>query len=222
MSLTRNRFDIQLEPQRGDDPQLIFESLNSTGLDLTEADKIRNFILMGLTADEQERYYDEYWNKIEKLSLQELDSFIRNYLTIMTGIIPNIHTIYTVFKQYAKKVNDIESILQDMLRYAQAYNKIVSCSVGSSAANEIVKRLNLLDMTVAHPFLMAYLVYADENQLPANETEIVMGLVENIIFRRFICDLPTNALNKIFAALHKSILKQKRDTDLQEERLCHA
>ena len=205
--------DIQLEPQRGDDPQLIFESLNSTGLDLTEADKIRNFILMGLTADEQERYYDEYWNKIEKLSLQELDSFIRNYLTIMTGIIPNIHTIYTVFKQYAKKVNDIESILKDMLRYAQAYNKIVSCSVGSNAANEIVKRLNLLDMTVAHPFLMAYLVYADENQLPASETEIVMGLVENIIFRRFICDLPTNALNKIFAALHKAILKQKRETD---------
>lgn len=205
--------DIQLQPDKGDDPQLIFESLNSTGLDLTEADKIRNFVLMGFKPEEQERLYDSYWNKIETLSLQELDSFIRNYLTIMTGLIPNIHNIYAAFKQYAKKVNDIESILKDMLRYAQAYNKIVSCAVGSSAANEIVKRLNLLDMTVAHPFLMAYLVYADENQLPACETEIVMGLVENIIFRRFICDMPTSALNKIFAAMHKAILKQKRDTD---------
>lgn len=205
--------DIQLQPDKGDDPQLIFESLNSTGLDLTEADKIRNFVLMGFKPEEQERLYDSYWNKIETLSLQELDSFIRNYLTIMTGLIPNIHNIYAAFKQYAKKVDDIESILKDMLRYAQAYNKMITCSVGSSTANAIAKRLNLLDVTVAHPFLMAYLVYAEENQLPAQETETVLGLVESTIFRRFICDLPTNALNKIFAALHKSVLKLKKDTD---------
>ena len=114
--------DIQLEPQRGDDPQLIFESLNSTGLDLTEADKIRNFVLMGLVPDVQENYYDRYWNKIEKLSLQELDSFIRHYLTVVTGVIPNIKSIYSAFKQYAKTINNIEAVLQDMLRYAQAYN----------------------------------------------------------------------------------------------------
>lgn len=205
--------DIQLEPKRGDDPQLIFESLNSTGLDLTEADKIRNFVLMGLTPEVQERYYDSYWNKIEKLSLQELDSFVRNYLTIVTGVIPNIRNIYAAFKQYAKQVNDIESILQDMLRYAQAYNKMMTCAVGSATANATAKRLNLLDVTVAHPFLMAYLVYAEENNLPASETEIVLGLVESTIFRRFICDLPTNALNKIFAVLHKQVLKQKHETD---------
>ena len=205
--------DIQLEPKRGDDPQLIFESLNSTGLDLTEADKIRNFVLMGLTPEVQEKYYDCYWNKIEKLSLQELDSFVRNYLTIVTGVIPNIRNIYAAFKQYAKQNEGIEAILQDMLRYAQAYNKMITCSVGSTIANATAKRLNLLDVTVAHPFLMAYLVYAEENNLPANETETVLSLVESTIFRRFICDLPTNALNKIFAALHKQVLKQKRDTD---------
>lgn len=205
--------DIQLQPDKGDDPQLIFESLNSTGLDLTEADKIRNFVLMGLTPDEQERYYDSYWNKIEKLSIQELDSFIRHYLTVVTGIIPNIRNIYTAFKQYAKKVNDIESILQDMLRYAQAYNKIITFSVGSDIANGITKRLDLLEVTIAHPFLMAFLVYAEENQLPMNEIENVLGLIEKTVFRRFICDLPSNALNKIFSVLHKQVIKLKRDTD---------
>ena len=205
--------DIQLEPKRGDDPQLIFESLNSTGLDLTESDKIRNFVLMGLSPEVQERFYDSYWNKIEKLSLKELDSFIRHYLTVVTGVIPNIRNIYAAFKQYARQRDDIESVLQDMLRYAQAYNKILTCTVGSACANTTVKHLNLLEVTVAHPFLMAYLVYAEENHLPMEETETVLGLIENMIFRRFICELPANVLNKIFAILHKQVIKQKRDTD---------
>ena len=205
--------DIQLEPKRGDDPQLIFESLNSTGLDLTESDKIRNFVLMGLSPEVQERFYDSYWNKIEKLSLKELDSFIRHYLTVVTGVIPNIRNIYAAFKQYAKQRDDIESVLQDMLRYAQAYNKILTCTVGSACANTTVKHLTLLEVTVAHPFLMAYLVYAEENHLPMEETETVLGLIENMIFRRFICELPANVLNKIFAILHKQVIKQKRDTD---------
>lgn len=205
--------DIQLEPQRGDDPQLIFESLNSTGLDLTEADKIRNFVLMGLVPDVQENYYDRYWNKIEKLSLQELDSFIRHYLTVVTGVIPNIKSIYSAFKQYAKTINNIEAVLQDMLHYAQAYNKIMTCNVGSMCANTSIKRFGLLEVTVAHPFLMAYLVYAEENQLPVSETETVLSVLENMIFRRFICDMPANSLNKIFAVLHKQVLKLKGDSD---------
>lgn len=205
--------DIQLQPKFGDVPQLIFESLNSTGLDLTEADKIRNFVLMGLDSDVQEQYYDNYWNKIEKLSDKELDSFIRNYLTVVTGVIPNIRKIYSAFKLYAKQVSGIETILRDMLRYAQAYHKIASCSVGSNKANVITKRLNLLDVTVAHPYLMAFLVYAEENKLPMDEIETVLGLIENTIFRRFICDLPANSLNKIFAVLHKQVIKLKRETD---------
>ena len=205
--------DIQLQPKFGDVPQLIFESLNSTGLDLTEADKIRNFVLMGLDSDVQEQYYDNYWNKIEKLSDKELDSFIRNYLTVVTGVIPNIRKIYSAFKLYAKQVSGIETILRDMLRYAQAYHKIESCSVGSNKANVITKRLNLLDVTVAHPYLMAFLVYAEENKLPMDEIETVLGLIEDTIFRRFICDLPANSLNKIFAVLHKQVIKLKRETD---------
>lgn len=205
--------DIQLQPKFGDVPQLIFESLNSTGLDLTEADKIRNFVLMGLDSDVQEQYYDNYWNKIEKLSDKELDSFIRNYLTVVTGVIPNIRKIYSAFKLYAKQESSIETILRDMLRYALAYHKIASCSVGSNKANIITKRLNLLDVTVAHPYLMAFLVYAEENQLPMDEIETVLGLIEDTIFRRFICDLPANSLNKIFAVLHKQVIKLKRETD---------
>ena len=205
--------DIELEPQHGDNPQLIFESLNSTGLDLTESDKIRNYVLMNLTPEVQEDYYDKYWNKIEKCSRDELDMFVRNYLTIKQRTIPTLKGIYPAFKSYTKTNGDIESVLQDMLVYAYAYKDIVSFNVGDERANEAAKRLDLLDMTVAYPFLMAFLAYAKETGLGGSEIYNVFSCVEIFIFRRLMCDLPTNALNKIFATLHDSILKNKRETD---------
>ena len=146
--------DIELEPQHGDNPQLIFESLNSTGLDLTESDKIRNFVLMNLEPAVQESYYDKYWNKIEKCSRDELDGFVRNYLTVKRGVIPTLKGIYQAFKAYTKSRGDIESVLQDMLVYACAYQDVVSFNIGDDDANEVAKRLDLLDMTVAYPFLL--------------------------------------------------------------------
>lgn len=205
--------DIELEPQHGDNPQLIFESLNSTGLDLTESDKIRNFVLMNLEPAVQESYYDKYWNKIERCSRDELDGFVRNYLTIKQGVIPTLKGIYPAFKAYTKSQGDIESILQDMLVYAYAYQDVVSFNVGDDDANEVAKRLDLLDMTVAYPFLMAFVAYAKETAMDGKEIYKVFSCVETFIFRRLMCDLPTNALNKIFATLHNSVLKNKRETD---------
>lgn len=204
--------DIVLEPEHGDDPQLIFESLNSTGLDLTEADKIRNFILMGLKPDIQEKYYDDYWNKIENCTGSELDSFVRNYLTIETGVIPNIRNVYQAFKAYAKG-KDIQQLLDQMLTYATAYKKLTTFDLGDSEANEIAKRLDLLDITVAYPFLMAFMIYASDTGIYEKELVPVLSCIESFIFRRLMCDLPTNALNKIFATLHKFVVKNKKETD---------
>ena len=201
--------DIVLEPEHGDDPQLIFESLNSTGLDLTEADKIRNFILMGLKPDIQEKYYDDYWNKIENCTGSELDSFVRNYLTIETGVIPNIRNVYQAFKAYAKG-KDIQQLLGQMLTYATAYKKLTTFDLGDSEANEIAKRLDLLDITVAYPFLMAFMIYASDTGIYEKELVPVLSCIESFIFRRLMCDLPTN---KIFATLHKFVVKNKKETD---------
>ena len=205
--------DIELEPEHGDNPQLIFESLNSTGLDLTESDKIRNYVLMNLTPDVQEKYYDSYWNKIEKCCKNELDSFVRNYLTLKQGSIPTLKGIYPAFKNYTRKVDNIEDVLSDMLRYANAYRDIVTFNLRDSETNEIAKRLDLLDMTVAYPFFMAFWTYANEVQLDKSEVYKVFSCIETFIFRRLVCDLPTNALNKIFATLHSSVLKNKKDDD---------
>jgi uncharacterized protein with ParB-like and HNH nuclease domain len=177
--------DIELEPQHGDNPQLIFESLNSTGLDLTESDKIRNYVLMNLPPKVQEKYYDDYWNIIEKCSKDELDGFVRNYLTIKQGTIPNLKSIYPSFKEYSKH-REIEPILQDMVKYAYAYKDIITYNVGCDDANEVAKRLDLLDMTVAYPFLMAFMAHAKETDLDEKEIYAVFSCVETFIFRRLM------------------------------------
>lgn len=136
-----------------DDPQLIFESLNSTGLDLTEADKIRNFVLMGLSEDKQEEYYTKYWSFIEKdcSGKDDLDNFIRDYLTIKspTGDIPKFQDVYPAFKSFAEG-KEIEPIMAEMKRYASMYKRIKSARVGDTSANEIMSRLNYLELTITY------------------------------------------------------------------------
>ena len=199
-----------------DDAQLIFESLNSTGLELKEADKIRNFVLMGLTETEQENYYFKYWSYIEKNcpGNNTLDNFVRDYLTLKspTGEIPTLKGIYGAFKQFAEGQN-MESILAEMKFYSEMYGRIRSANVGSAAANEIMGRLNYLEMTVTYPFLMGFFGYARETGMTDEEIFNVLSCIEVFIFRRFVCGYPTNALNKVFATLHQQILKNKKSED---------
>ena len=113
---------ISITLDQGDNAQLIFESLNSTGLALTEGDKIRNYVLMGLPAQNQSKYYDTYWAKIERCTGNDVSGFIRDYLSIKEQIIPSINTVYRAFKDYAEKASlPIDTLLADLLRYARFY-----------------------------------------------------------------------------------------------------
>ena len=197
-----------------DDPQLIFESLNSTGLDLTEADKIRNFVLMGLEEDRQEEYYTKYWSFIERdcSGKGELDNFVRDYLTIKspTGEIPNFKDIYPAFKSFTEG-KEIEPVLSEMKRYAALYKRIKSSQIGDSATNEIMSRLNYLELTITYAFVLGLLNYAEEQHMEESEITKILSCIGVFVFRRLICGYPTNALNKIFATLHQQVLKNKKE-----------
>lgn len=211
---------IDIFVEDDENPQLIFESLNSTGLDLSEADKIRNFILMRLDNKKQEDFYERYWNKIEKLTAisgtkdYKVSDFIRHYLTLITKRIPNINDVYFVFKEYVineikeNRTNDCENILQDMLKYAQIYNKIINSKFSSEKVSKIVKRLNHIEMTVIYPFFLAFFEMYENQKISEDETIRVLNCIESFIFRRMICSgYATNALNKIFSTLHYDVKK---------------
>lgn len=208
--------DITLED--GDDPQLVFESLNSTGLDLSEADKIRNYILMGLGQKLQERMYEQYWNKIEEQTDYQVSDFIRQYLTFKLGKWPNINGVYRAFKQYAIASNNAtESLLEDMLVHARYYSQIMKASSGVFSIDAILKRLNLLEMTVVNPFLFALLDRFNAGKVSEDGLCFVLATIESYLFRRLVCEVPTGALNKIFATLNYDAL---RVVEAEEEYPC--
>lgn len=211
---------IQLS-RENENPQLIFESLNSTGLDLTQADLIRNYLLMGQEYSKQEELYSKYWVKIEKL-LPDLmiSDFIRDYLTLKTGVIPNKDKVYKSFKEYYETCNnfDAEGFLEELLTYAQYYSWFRFCNCPDEEINERLIHIDRLKSTVVYPFLLGvfedgYLYKKMDNQEVGN----VLDLIISYVLRRMICDLPTNSLNKVFASLAKDILKDKySDLDLHQ------
>ncbi|QOW47694.1 MULTISPECIES: DUF262 domain-containing protein [Acinetobacter] len=199
--------DIFLEKE--DDPQLIFESLNSTGLELEEGDKIRNFILMGLSSDLQEKYYESYWNKIEKNTQFKVSEFFKDYLTLQLNRTVVIKDIYFTFKEYVKKKNeDVENLLKDLLEYSKLYAIILDPVQYRKSFSSVLVRLNQLEFTVIFPTLLAILKRWDRQNINDDEVNELLRITEIFLFRRLIVGLATNALSKIFATLDKDIIKR--------------
>ena len=122
---------ISITLDQHDNAQLIFESLNSTGLALTEGDKIRNYILMGQPPKEQNKLYDTYWTTIERCTGNDVSGFVRDYLSVKQQVTPTISNVYRAFKDYAEKAQlPIESLLEDLRRYARFFEKLLTCKSG--------------------------------------------------------------------------------------------
>ena len=209
--------DISLDRNQ-DNPQLIFESLNSTGRELSQADLIRNFILMGLEAELQTRLYEQYWRPMEVDFGQEayvthFDGFMRHYLTMKskTGEIPNIDKVYEAFKRYAQspEVKGVEALVADIRMYAQYYCAMALGTEKSAALKAAFQDLRELKVDVAYPLLLElYHDYATDILSRADFVAAVR-LVESYVFRRAVCGIPTNTLNKTFATFKGGLKKDR-------------
>ena len=207
---------ISITLDHGDDPQLIFESLNSTGLALQEGDKIRNYVLMGMTPGDQEYYYDNYWTKIEKCTDNDVSGFVRDYLSVKTLVTPTINNVYVAFKRYAEDADlPIETLLTDLLRYARYFEKLLTCKSGlnNRKLDDCLYRLMRLEIVVTRPFFMEVLRLNQDQKLTVDEVLQIFEITENYLFRRNICEVPTNALNKIFLNLNKEIYRYDNTPD---------
>ena len=209
--------DIALDRDQ-DNPQLIFESMNSTGRELTQADLIRNFILMGLEPKLQTDLYEKYWRPMEVEFGQEaygtqFDGFMRYYLTVKTGNLPNVHDVYDAFKGYARAPEvanaGVEVLVADIRATARYF-----CAMALGAEQDPDLKMAFHDLRelkadVTYPLLLE--LYHDYVAKALSKTEFVKAvrLVEAYVFRRAICSIPTNSMDKTFATFTKSLRKDR-------------
>ena len=206
--------DISLN-RENDNPQLIFESMNSTGKDLSQADLIRNFMLMRLNIEMQEKLYEAYWRPMEVEFGQEaytsyFDSFMRHYLTMRTGNIPKIDEVYEEFKKYFynQKV-DNETELKELKKYAIYFCAMALDKEEDKKLKEAFSDLRDLKVDVSYPLLLELYNDYKINILSKDDFIEIIRLIESYVFRRAVCGIPTNSLNKTFASFSKSIKKEK-------------
>lgn len=209
--------DIALDRDH-DNPQLIFESMNSTGRELSQADLIRNFILMGLEPALQTQLYQQFWRPMELDFGQEaygthFDAFMRHYLTVKTGEIPNVSAVYDAFKTHARSPAvaeaGVEGLVKDIRDFARYF-----CAMALGAEPDPDLKLAFADLRelkveVAYPFLLElYHDYAI-GMFPCRDFVEAVRMIEAYVFRRAICAIPTNSMNKTFATFTKALKKDR-------------
>ncbi|RKV12788.1 DUF262 and DUF1524 domain-containing protein [Helicobacter pylori] len=203
-----------------DDPQLIFESMNSKGIELTQTDLIRNYIIMETEVKKQEDFYNQYWRAMEENFKQNeklFNRFVRHYLTIKIGKIPNEKRVYEAFKDYRQKEGiGIETLLQDLQKYCGYFCQIAFKKEADKDLNKALSFLVDLEMDVVYPLLLE--LYSDykDGVLSKQDFIPIIYLTESYLCRRAVCGLGTNSLNKVFPSFTKKIDKKQYLKSVEE------
>lgn len=195
-----------------DDAQAIFESLNSTGKELSASDLIRNYVLMGLDPSEQTYVYEHFWRPMEQLFMYEtqgtvMDGFFRHYLTMKLSRIPKQGRVYEEFKLYHLncEFGTIRELCQDLLEYAKYYTNIVFKRNIDTDLKKLYEDIIDLRMEVSYPFLLKIHHDCVEELISSDELKKILKLCISYVLRRAICEIPTNSMNKTFVMLKNYI-----------------
>ena len=215
--------DISLNRDQ-DNPQLIFESMNSTGRELSQADLIRNYILMGLEPQLQTQLYEQYWRPMEVDFGQEaystlFDTFMRHYLTVKTGDIPNVYQVYEAFKAHSRsaKAGNVENLVSDIRAYARYYCAMALGAETDKPLKTAFHDIRELKVEVAYPLLLElYHDYAND-VLSKEELLDAVRLIESYVFRRAVCGIPTNSMNRTFARFGRELKKDRYLESIQAQ-----
>jgi len=200
---------IQLEAGQ-ENPQVIFESINSTGLSLTDGDLIRNFLLMNCASQEkQTRLYQEYWVRIEQYCTPAvIPDFVRDYLTMTNASIVNKPMVYDMFKRHAKNsfLGQEESLLSELRRYAKYYSWFRFCQSADKEISALLRQFQDIKSFIAFcPLLWFFDKCYDKKTLTRDGLIIVIKTLLSYQYRRLVCKYSTNALNSTYAVLPREI-----------------
>ncbi|GAA8566190.1 DUF262 and DUF1524 domain-containing protein [Helicobacter pylori] len=199
--------------KKKDDPQLIFESMNSKGIELTQTDLIRNYIIMETEVEKQEDFYNQYWRAMEEDFKQNetlFNRFVKHYLTIKIGKIPNEKRVYEAFKDYQQKEGiEIEDLLKDLQKYCGYFCRIVFKKEADKDLNKALSFLVDLEMDVIYPLLLELYSDYSDGVLSKQDFIPIIALTESYICRKKVCEPGSKGLNKVFPSFTKKINKDQ-------------
>ena len=202
--ITENLSVVSIVLDRDDNPYLVFESLNATGRPLTQADLIRNFFFLKIHTDLQQEMHARYWEPMQGTLGDRLTEFIRHYLMKDGTVIKSDYVYFTLKERLGQ--GDALSLLQDLSRSADHYKRLlVPAREPDPGLRDALARLNRLEVTTAYPFLLCCYDEFERGELSAADFRDIVSFIENFVIRRFVCNIPTNQLNKIFAPLYNQI-----------------
>lgn len=186
-----------------ENPQVIFESLNSTGVSLSSSDLVRNFLLMKLDSQEQAELYKKYWVKIERMfATKTFAEFIRHYLVVKTHVSVKRNGVYNSYKDYfISQGLRSEDALADLLKFATYYDQILNYKSNDDVFNKILEHINVMDSKVVFPYLMLLMNLVGTGKTDQEEANKLAHILESYLFRLKACQMPTNGLNKIVVGL---------------------
>jgi len=186
-----------------ENPQVIFESLNSTGVSLSSSDLVRNFLLMKLDSQEQTELYKKYWVKIERMfATKTFAEFIRHYLVVKTHVSVKRNGVYSSYKDYfISQGLGSEDALADLFKFANYYDQILNYKSDDDNFNKILEHINVMDSKVVFPYLMLLMDLVDVGKINQEEANKLAHVLESYLFRLKVCQIPTNGLNKIVVGL---------------------
>lgn len=221
---------IVIRLKDGDDAQAIFESINSTGLDLSEADKIRNFVLMNHLPKRQEYLYRKYWLKIEENipDVGVLSDFFRDFLMAVSRSKVTVTNTYREFKEYVigrvrdgSYSEDIEAVLADIVAYSEIYLHLLRADLSSISreASKPMRYINRMGITVSYPFFMCLIHKHNEDPGAVTVDDVVgsLNLVENFLVRRLVCNRYSTGMNSFFASLYPTVVRVRADVPFYEK-----
>ena len=206
---------------KAENPQVIFESLNSTGVSLSAADLVRNFLLMKLDLETQKRLYKQYWLKIEELfSSNIFTEFIRHYLIMKLNKLVKQENVYSTYKSFYGDNNyDSETALIDLYEYAKFYCGLLTNGSESEEFNKTISHINIMDKKVFYPYFMKLIGMEASNDITWDDINKIGHVIESLLYRRMICGIPSNGLNRIVISLTKRVEGENEYSNLQKKLL---
>ena len=197
-----------------DNPYLVFESLNAKGRPLTQADLIRNYFFMRIHVDNQDEVYSNYWQPMQIALNDSLTEYIRHFL-MRDGSIVKQNDVYYALKEKVSSTNAID-YLKELQKYSVYYQRLIYPELEPEEdLKKYFRRLNRIEVTTAYPLLLNFYGNYSLNKISKADFVAILKILENYLIRRFVCNVPTNQLNKIFPTVYPLLITKYQDNHIE-------